>query len=46
MARGVSVEELKRRVALDPFVTAGMVSAEVIEIPPSRQDERLQFLKG
>jgi hypothetical protein len=33
------------RVALDPFVVEGVVSAEVLEITPSVTDERLAFLK-
>jgi uncharacterized protein YciI len=46
MASGVSADELRRRVELDPFVVDGVVTAEIIEIAPNRLDERLQFLRG
>jgi uncharacterized protein YciI len=46
MASGVSADELRRRVQLDPFVAHGVVTAEIIEIAPNRLDERLQFLQG
>ena len=44
LAQGTSPAELKARVAQDPFVAAGVVTAEVLEITPSRADERLAFL--
>jgi hypothetical protein len=31
-------------VADDPFVTAGVVSPEILEIAPAHTDERLAFL--
>jgi hypothetical protein len=30
----------------DPFVAEKLVSAEILEIAPSRADERLNFLLG
>ena len=45
IAHGVSHDELMARVAADPFVTHNVVAAEVLEITPSRTDERLSFLK-
>lgn len=44
IARGSSVRELQRRVDADPFVSKGVVSAEVIEITPGKVDDRLSFL--
>lgn len=44
IARGASAEELHARVEADPFVTEGVVSAEVIEVAPGKLDERLGFL--
>ena len=36
--------ELQERVDADPFVVEGVVSARILEITPSKADERLQFL--
>ena len=44
LAHHVDREALERLVAADPFVSQGVVSAEIIEAAPSRVDERLQFL--
>jgi uncharacterized protein YciI len=44
LVRGVSLPEIQSRVAQDPFVLENVVSAEVLEITPSRADERLAFL--
>ncbi len=44
LAQGTSLEALQARVAADPFVAAGVVIAEILEITPSRTDERLAFL--
>jgi uncharacterized protein YciI len=46
LAHRTTMEELRDRVNGDPFVTAGVVSAEIVEIAPSRVDERLGFLRG
>jgi len=45
LAHGLSREQVEQRVDEDPFVTEGVVRAEVIEIAPGRCDERLAFLK-
>jgi len=44
MAHNTSLSELQNRVNDDPFVAANIVSAEIIEITPSRADEKLKFL--
>ncbi len=46
VARAGSLAELRARVDDDPFVAEGIVSAEILEITPSRADERLAFLLG
>ena len=44
MAHNVSLPDLQSRVNDDPFVAEDVVKAEIIEIKPSRVDERLAFL--
>ncbi len=44
MAHNTSLEDLQNRVTSDPFVAEDVVTAEIIEIAPSRTDERLAFL--
>jgi len=44
MAGGITRQALEQRVSEDPFVAEGVVSAEIIEIEPSRAGERLNFL--
>ena len=44
VAHNTSLSELQRRVNDDPFVVAHVVSAEILEITPSKTDERLKFL--
>jgi uncharacterized protein YciI len=44
VAHGISLEDLEARVAEDPFVAEGVVTAEILEITPSRADARLAFL--
>lgn len=46
LAHGVARADLEARVAADPFVAEGVVSAEILEIAPMRTDERLAFLKA
>ncbi|MDA1324955.1 MAG: hypothetical protein O3C34_09425 [Proteobacteria bacterium] len=46
MAHNTSLSELQSRVNDDPFVAKNVVSAEILEIAPSRTDKRLQFLIG
>jgi uncharacterized protein YciI len=44
VAYNTSLADLQRRVDADPFVTEDVVHAEILEIAPSRTDERLNFL--
>jgi uncharacterized protein YciI len=44
VAHNTSLAELQSRVAADPFVEQNVVSADILEITPSRTDERLKFL--
>jgi len=44
VAHGVSLADLQSRVNEDPFVAADVVRAQILEITPSRTDERLAFL--
>lgn len=41
---GVSYDALDTRVKEDPFVAEDVVRAEILEITPSKTDERLNFL--
>ncbi|NIR31135.1 MAG: hypothetical protein GWN84_17845 [Gammaproteobacteria bacterium] len=44
VVHNTSLSDLQSRVNDDPFVGANVVSAEILEITPSRADERLMFL--
>ena len=44
VAHNTTLPELQSRVNADPFVAENVVSAEIIEITPSRADERLKFI--
>lgn len=44
VAHNTSLTELQARVNDDPFVAQDVVSADIIEIAPSKVDERLGFL--
>lgn len=44
VAHNSSLSDLQSRVNDDPFVAENVVSAEILEIAPSRTDERLEFL--
>lgn len=44
VAHLTTLPELQDRVRADPFVAENVVSAEIIEIAPSRADDRLSFL--
>jgi uncharacterized protein YciI len=44
MAHNTSLPDLQSRVNDDPFVAENVVSAEILEITPSKADERLNFL--
>ena len=44
MAHNTSLPDLQSRVNADPFVAENVVTAEILEITPSRTDGRLEFL--
>lgn len=44
LADGVSRPDLETRVKDDPFVAEKVVSAEVLELAPSKAEQRLSFL--
>ena len=46
LAHDTSPADLQDRVNEDPFVAEGVVSAEIIELAPSKADARLDFLLG
>jgi len=46
VAHNTSQQDLQSRVNDDPFVVKNIVSAEILEITPSKADERLKFLLG
>ncbi len=46
VAHNTSLADILRRVNTDPFVVEDVVSAEILEITPSRVDDRLKFLSG
>jgi uncharacterized protein YciI len=44
LAHNTSLPDLQSRVNDDPFVVENVVSAEILEITPSKADERLKFM--
>ena len=44
VSHNTSLPDLQTRVDDDPFVTENVVRAEILEITPSKADERLKFL--
>ncbi len=44
IAQDTSLPAIQERVNRDPFLVEDIVTAEIIEITPSRTDERLNFL--
>ncbi|GGZ30043.1 YciI family protein [Streptomyces poonensis] len=46
LAHDTTLDDLRQRVAADPFVAHEVVSAEIIEIAPNLTDPRLAFLTG
>ncbi len=44
LAHNTTLEALRTRIAADPFVSEGVVRAEIVEITPARADDRLAFL--
>jgi uncharacterized protein YciI len=46
VAHNTSLPDLQSRVNDDPFVAENVVSAEILEIAPSKTNERLKFILG
>lgn len=46
LAHGIARAELQERLDRDPFVAEDVVQVEIIEVLPSKVDERLGFLLG
>ncbi len=46
VAHNTSLSDLQSRVNDDPFVAENVVRADILEITPSRTDDRLKFLLG
>ena len=46
VAHNTSLADLQSRVNADPFVVEDVVTTEILEITPSRADERLKFILG
>lgn len=46
LAHNTTLADIEARVNGDPFVAEGVVSAEILEIAPSKADARLDFLLG
>jgi uncharacterized protein YciI len=46
VAHGLTREELRARVADDPFVVHDVVHPEILELTPSGLDPRLSFLRS
>lgn len=44
LAHNTSRSDLQGRVNSDPFVVENVVTAEILEIAPSKADDRLKFL--
>lgn len=44
VAHNCTLPDLQDRVTHDPFVTQNIVSAQILEITPSKTDKRLNFL--
>lgn len=44
IAHKTTLSELQNRLNDDPFVAEEVVSSEILEISPSRADDRLKFL--
>lgn len=44
LAHGETLAALRERVNADPFVAEGIVTAEILEIAPSKTDPRFDFL--
>jgi uncharacterized protein YciI len=44
LAHNTTLPDLQKRVSADPFVAEDVVSADIVEITPSRADDRLGFV--
>lgn len=44
LAHATSRDDLESRLKQDPFVSEGVVEADIIEVTPGATDERLAFL--
>jgi len=44
IAFNTTLDDLQSRINTDPFVTNGVVSAEITEISPAKTDARLNFI--
>ena len=44
LAQDESRDAIETRIEADPFVSAGVVAAEIAEITPAKSDPRLAFL--
>ncbi|MFC3990092.1 YciI family protein [Actinoplanes siamensis] len=44
LVHNLSLSQVRRRVAADPFVIHRVVDAEILEIAPGMADPRLEFL--
>jgi uncharacterized protein YciI len=44
VAHNTTLPELQSRVSADPFVVENVVKPEIIELAPSKADDRLTFL--
>jgi uncharacterized protein YciI len=45
IAHNTSLSDLQKRVNDDPFAAENVVSAEILEITPSKTDARLEFMR-
>lgn len=46
VAHNVSLADLQDRLNADPFVAEDVVTVEILDITPSRTDDRLKFIAG
>lgn len=46
LAHNTTLSDLENRVKGDPFVTEKVVTADILEITPTKVDTRLEFLLG
>ena len=44
IAHNTTLQDLQTRINEDPFVQENIVSAEILEISPSKTDEKMEFL--